>query len=176
MKPLILTCLCTFVLLPAACFAQAAIGPFTNVPTDHSAYTAVEILESAGIVLGHPDGTYSSRPMTRYGFAVAIACLLSQIHSGDLALYADLVARLQKSPATLNALQYLVNEFTPELELLGQNAAVYQARLAALTPQFPDVPKNHWASAAVLTLRQDGIMQGYPSGTMTTSAKEENIP
>ena len=28
---------------------------------------------------------------------------------------------------------------------------------------FPDVPKDHWAAAAVETLRQRGIMVGYPA-------------
>ncbi len=27
---------------------------------------------------------------------------------------------------------------------------------------FPDVPKDHWAAAAVETLRQRGIVVGYP--------------
>lgn len=29
---------------------------------------------------------------------------------------------------------------------------------------FPDVPKDHWAAAAVETLRQRGIIIGYPAG------------
>ena len=29
---------------------------------------------------------------------------------------------------------------------------------------FPDVPKDHWAAAAVETLRQRGIVVGYPPG------------
>ena len=28
---------------------------------------------------------------------------------------------------------------------------------------FPDVPKDHWAAAAVETLRQRGIVVGYPA-------------
>ena len=28
---------------------------------------------------------------------------------------------------------------------------------------FSDVPKNHWAAAAVETLRQRGIVTGYPA-------------
>ena len=40
-------------------------------------------------------------------------------------------------------------------------------KLKALRPvvtggPFPDVPKDHWAAAAVETLRQRGIVVGYP--------------
>ncbi len=30
------------------------------------------------------------------------------------------------------------------------------------TTAFPDVPKNHWAYDAVESLRQKGIIRGYP--------------
>ncbi len=32
---------------------------------------------------------------------------------------------------------------------------------------FPDVPKDHWAFAAVETVRKAGIIVGYPTGTLT---------
>jgi hypothetical protein len=58
----------------------AASGPFADVPTDHWAYTSVEKLRDAGIVIGYPDGTYGGkRAMTRYEFATAIARLLALI-------------------------------------------------------------------------------------------------
>ena len=76
--------------LPATAHAQAApatgaaSGPFADVPADHWAYTAVNTLQKAGIVIGYPDGTYGGRrAMTRYEFAVAIARLLPQINNID---------------------------------------------------------------------------------------------
>lgn len=33
---------------------------------------------------------------------------------------------------------------------------------------FPDVPKDHWAFAAVEAVRKAGIIVGYPAGTATT--------
>ncbi len=33
---------------------------------------------------------------------------------------------------------------------------------------FSDVPPSHWAAAAVETLRQRGIVNGYPTGTYRT--------
>ncbi len=72
-----------FLGLPAVSHAQAASGPFADVPTDHWAYQSVDTLQKAGIVIGYPDGTYGGRrPMTRYEFAVAIARLLAQMNNG----------------------------------------------------------------------------------------------
>ena len=62
----------------AAAIPAMAQGPFSDVPTDHWAYSAVDKLKNAGIVEGYPDKTYGGpRPMTRYEFAVAIARLTS---------------------------------------------------------------------------------------------------
>ena len=67
------------VLVPTAAHAQVA-SPFADVPTDHWAYSSVEKLRNAGIVIGYPDGTYGGkRPTTRYEFAIAIARLLDRI-------------------------------------------------------------------------------------------------
>jgi len=61
--------------------AQKAAGPFADVPTDHWAYSSVEKLRDAGIVIGYPDGTYGGRrAMTRYEFATAIARLMDMLN------------------------------------------------------------------------------------------------
>jgi len=39
---------------------------------------------------------------------------------------------------------------------------------AAPSGPFRDVPPNHWAAQAVETLRQKGIVRGYPSGAYRT--------
>ena len=95
---------------PAVTMAQtpAASGPFADVPADHWAYSAVDTLQRAGIVIGYPDRTYGGkRAMTRYEFAVAIARLLNQINQpnpnyatkDDLnALRSDLEGRLAGGP------------------------------------------------------------------------------
>jgi len=128
-----------FIGLPAVSHAQAASGPFADVPTDHWAYQSVDTLQKAGIVIGYPDGTYGGRrPMTRYEFAVAIARLLAQMKTGgptnaDLAnLRSDLENRIAGNTAAIDALRTLVNGFQPELTRLGQDVAAANARLDAL--------------------------------------------
>ncbi len=127
-----------FIGLPAVTHAQAASGPFADVPTDHWAYQSVDTLQKAGIVIGYPDGTYGGRrPMTRYEFAVAIARLLAQMNpgvkAGDLAtLRSDLENQIAGNKAAIDALTALVNGFKPELDRLGVDVAANTARLDAL--------------------------------------------
>jgi len=115
---------------PAITHAQAASGPFADVPTDHWAYQSVDTLQKAGIVIGYPDGTYGGRrPMTRYEFAVAIARLLAQIKPTDTS---GLEARIAGNTQAINALRDLVNGFQSELTRLGQDVTAINARLDAL--------------------------------------------
>jgi len=120
-----------FLGMPAVSHAQAASGPFADVPTDHWAYQSVDTLQKAGIVIGYPDGTYGGRrPMTRYEFAVAIARLLArQQPTTDLS---GLDTRITANAAAIDALRTLVNGFAPELTRLGQDVAAINARLDGL--------------------------------------------
>jgi hypothetical protein len=47
---------------------------------------------------------------------------------------------------------------------LGASAAPHKVKPVKAAPsgQFHDVPPNHWAAQAVETLRQKGIVRGYP--------------
>ena len=123
-----------FIGLPAVTHAQAASGPFADVPTDHWAYQSVDTLQKAGIVIGYPDGTYGGRrPMTRYEFAVAIARLLAQIKQPPPAFDpSGLEAKIQGNTDAITALQNLVASFQPELTRLGVDVAAADARLDAL--------------------------------------------
>jgi hypothetical protein len=147
----------------------AASGPFADVPTDHWAYTSVEKLRDAGIVIGYPDQTYGGkRAMTRYEFATAIARLLALIPAkvdmsayalksdiptaqgpidlsqyakqSDLdALKADLYNKLSQDQAALAALTALVNQFEPELKQMGIDIDNVKASLAGIQARLAAV-------------------------------------
>ena len=52
----------------------ATAGPFTDVPTDHWAYDAIDKLQAEGFVEGYPDGTFrGNRSFTRYEMAMVVA-------------------------------------------------------------------------------------------------------
>jgi hypothetical protein len=62
----------------APAFAQGRTFP--DVPNDHWAAQAVQILSDKGIVIGYPDGTYGGvRAMSRYEFAMAISRMVPLI-------------------------------------------------------------------------------------------------
>ena len=130
-------------------FAQNAAGPFADVPTDHWAYSAVDKLQKAGIVIGYPDMTYGGkRAMTRYEFAVAIARLLDKIPTtapapppgitqdqlnqalAPYALKSDLAGLAKQSD--VDQLRRLVQEFQTELTTLGVDLDAVKRRLDGL--------------------------------------------
>jgi hypothetical protein len=51
-----------------------------------------------------------------------------------------------------------------EIEPLAKKIAAVYKFAAEQTPNFPDVPKNHWASNAVKELKAHGLLKGYPDG------------
>ena len=120
-----------FIGLPAVTHAQAASGPFADVPTDHWAYASVDTLQKAGIVIGYPDGTYGGRrPMTRYEFAVAIARLLVPQPDLVLADHPDVLQALPGSEPAVAEVCALIR--APDLA----TAAVVQADdLCVLAPE-----------------------------------------
>jgi hypothetical protein len=121
--------------------APAAGGTFADVPTDHWAYTAVQTLQKAGIVIGYPDGTYGGRrAMTRYEFAVAIARMLPMVQqqfdtsqfvktSDFTAFQTDVDGKLAQQQQEIDALKALTGAFSDDLQKLGQNITAINARL-----------------------------------------------
>ena len=149
---------------PAITHAQAASGPFADVPTDHWAYQSVDTLQKAGIVIGYPDGTYGGRrPMTRYEFAVAIARLLAQIKPTDTS---GLEARIAGNTDAINALKQLVNGFQDELTRLGQDVAGINARLDALEARVGKVEGRVGTLEGIVGSQEEELRRLHITGTV----------
>jgi len=141
------------VLCVAPIYAQ---GAFTDVPSEHWAYDAVESLQAKGILQGYPDGTYQGkRSMSRYELATVIARLLQQLPppqgpvtggtvdtsgfatKGDLNTAIDGVkGMIPANVATKDdvaALRKLVDGFKDELQSLGVDVDQAKRDLAALS-------------------------------------------
>ncbi|TDO95113.1 S-layer family protein [Halanaerobium saccharolyticum] len=71
----------TIALILIVALAMPAFGQsFSDVPSDHWAYDAINKLVAAGIVEGYPDGEFKgSQNMTRYEMAVMVSRALDQI-------------------------------------------------------------------------------------------------
>lgn len=137
----------------APAFAQ---GPFTDVPTDHWAYDAVNMLQRDGVLIGYPDGTFGGRrTITRYEFAVALARVVRLIPDGpgpvgptgitraELdTILRDYVRRAElpqipdltglATRADVEAIRRLVDEFRDELAALGVDVDALKRDVAAL--------------------------------------------
>jgi hypothetical protein len=126
-------------------FAQ---GPFNDVPTDHWAYEAVNKLQTDGIIIGYPDGTFGGkRAMSRYEFATAIARILPLLNP-DLSNYvtkpelqqAIAGIKIPEAPdlskfatkADVDAIRKLVDEFRDEIAALGVDVDALKRDVAAL--------------------------------------------
>lgn len=133
---------CAIALLALAIGGPAlAQGPFTDVPTDHWAYDAVEQLVSDGIIVGYPDGTFGGkRAMTRFEFAQALQRAIpiivekvppsmippaAEVTKADIdALKGDIAAlkaapKPEVSKADLDAIRKMAEEFKDELTAIG---------------------------------------------------------
>ena len=71
----------TIALMLVVALAMPAFGAsFSDVPSDHWAYDAINKLVAAGIVEGYPDGEYKGdKSMTRYEMAVMVSRALDNI-------------------------------------------------------------------------------------------------
>ncbi|MCE5322588.1 S-layer homology domain-containing protein [bacterium] len=149
----------TFVLVALLCVCSIPVfaqGPFTDVPTDHWAYDAVNQLQQDGIIIGYPDGTFAGkRTITRYEFAVAIARVVDYLSgavtpSGAGVTQAELDSALEgyakkseiptvptlanlASKSDLDQVRKLVDEFRDELAALGVDVDALKRDVAALT-------------------------------------------
>jgi len=94
MRRLIVLLACTAAMLVWALPAFA--GPFTDVPTDHWAYDAIDKLQSEGFVEGYPDGTFrGNRSFTRYEMAMVVARIWDRLVSELEALQRPEYGRLR---------------------------------------------------------------------------------
>lgn len=175
--PRTLLCFALLLTLISPCLAQAARGPFADVPPHSLPFAAADTLQKAGIPFGNPLGVSTSRrTVSRYEFALAVGSLLAGAKLvprtpliPDYYPTADYAALLRRSLPAQNALLALTREFAPELTRLDINTDAAQSRLAELAQNapvqpFPDVPPTHWASRAVQTLQAKGLLLGYPDG------------
>ena len=78
-------------LLVVALAVPTFAGTFSDVPSSHWAYDAVNELVAAGIIEGYPDGTYKGqRNLSRYEIAMIVSRALDNIEKERTAMQADI--------------------------------------------------------------------------------------
>ena len=106
----------------SAFIIPAFAGPFSDVPSDHWAYDAVNNLKQKGIVVGYPDGTFGGDKLfTRYEMAMVVARMYDQFceslytmnYGFDYDLYFDYLEDMKDD------FDNLLDEFSDELGMIG---------------------------------------------------------
>jgi hypothetical protein len=145
--------------------AQVAPPEFSDVPTDHWAYEAVESLRAKNILVGYPDGYFrGKRTLSRYEFAVALKRALDSIQlttgpKGDAGPQGPKGDQGEQgapgaqgptgvAPEELAALKKLADEFKAELANQGVNINALNAKfdklaqeVAAVKAEMAKLPK-----------------------------------
>jgi hypothetical protein len=136
--------LLSFLLLALCATSVCAQAP-TDVPREHWAYEALTDLIDKGYMEGYPDGSFmGNRSLTRYEFATVIKRIVDRLEAEIAAAAKTPPTNNQGSattqPATpgvskedLAKLSKLIDEFKPELVLIGTRLDKVEADLAALT-------------------------------------------
>lgn len=109
--------------------AAAAEG-FKDVPLNHWAYPALQQLQSDGIVLGYPDGTFrGKRPITRYELAAITARAIKQVQT----LLANAATAPKVSPDDIATLRKLIDDNTTQLAAVQKDVDVLKKQTALNT-------------------------------------------
>ena len=99
---------------------------YSDVPTNHWAYKAVEDLTQKGLIVGMPNGTFKgNKPLTRYSFAVVVSRMLERY--SELTENGNFV-----SQKDLKTLEDLVSEFVTEIESISEDIKTIKSDVSDL--------------------------------------------
>ena len=165
MRRIIVLLACIIALLALALPVTA--GPFTDVPTDHWAYDAIDKLQSEGFVEGYPDGTFrGNRSFTRYEMAMVVARIWDRLvwELDQIELDTSNLVTYDEFQDEIDLIYDLMDEFADELENLGVRMDDVEARLGSLESRVDNLEKYldsiQW-SGCIRTRIEDIITNDY---------------
>ena len=130
-------------LLAAGMLAPAHASTFSDVPTDHWAYEAIDYLQQMGLVEGYPDNTFKGdRPFTRYEMAMAIARVFTKLQDWQAAMANGTVpsgAENVDLSEVYTRLDRLSAEFRDELTDLGARMTAVEDEQARMRGDVDDL-------------------------------------
>lgn len=140
--------LAVLVIIGSLCACRVGAQTPTDVPRDHWAYEAVRTLVEEGYLEGYPDGSFlGNRTLTRYEFAVVVKRMMDTI-SARLAEQQAPAAPVSTTtpkdtqavkPEALEAVKKLVEEFKPELVVIGARIDKLEASVGEMKTEIEDV-------------------------------------
>ncbi len=165
MRRIIVLLACIIALLALALPVTA--GPFTDVPTDHWAYDAIDKLQSEGFVEGYPDGTFrGNRSFTRYEMAMVVARIWDRLvyELDQIELDTSNLVTYDEFQDEIDLIYDLMDEFADELENLGVRMDDVEARIGSLESRVDNLEKYldsiQW-SGTIRTRIEDIVTNDY---------------
>jgi len=160
MRKLIVLLACTAAML--ALTLPVFAGPFTDVPTDHWAYDAIDKLQAEGFVEGYPDGTFrGNRSFTRYEMAMVVARIWDR-----------LVSELENIP-TPDMEDYVTNaEFQDAMDMIYDLMDEFRDDLDGLEMRIDDLENWRNSVDSRLTALEDGLGQVQVSGVFRSRIED----
>jgi hypothetical protein len=166
MRRIIVLLACTAAMLALALPVTA--GPFTDVPTDHWAYDAIDKLQAEGFVEGYPDGTFrGNRSFTRYEMAMVVARiwdrLVSELENLPMPDMSD-YATMDDLNDVIAMVEDLRDEFMEELDMLGMRVDDLEARMSEAESRIghlEDALSQVQISGAMRTRIEDIVTNDY---------------
>jgi len=148
--------------------------PFSDVPQDHWAYDAVQMLEQKGLVEGYPDGLFKGdRAMTRYEMAMVVARVIAKLEQvqasipqiPDLSIYA--------TKSDLETINKLLKEYKNELDALGVRVNNIEETVGKLTARVEELERvkvsgDFQCIAADVGIQERETIGDYGPGWSTT--------
>lgn len=135
--------LLTAAIMLCALTLPAGASTFSDVPSDHWSYEALDYLQNAGLVEGYPDGTFKGdRPFTRYEMAMVIARIFTKIQDWQASEGAGENTPLEDSTLmdeVNTRLDRLSDEFRDELADLGARLTAVEDEQAAMRTEIDDL-------------------------------------
>lgn len=121
----------------------AAASTFSDLPTDHWAYDAIDYLQQAGLVEGYPDGTFQGdRPFTRYEMAMVIARVFTKIQDWQAMYNGGTMPGLPADTdmsEVYSRLDRLSEEFRDELSDLGARVTAVEDEQVRIAGDVDDL-------------------------------------
>jgi hypothetical protein len=162
-------------LLAGLLAAPASAGPFSDVPTDHWAYDAIDMLQSEGIVEGYPDGTFKgNRSFTRYEMAMVVARLYTRLNQPEMAPGVS-QEQFDEYKSLVDA---LMDEFRAELEELQDQIDGLSGRVDDLEDRVSALErmKDSIEWSGMLRMRVEDVITGQLNGFNLTPGNPSTIP
>ena len=132
-----------FVVIILLCLSlPLAANPFNDIPQNHWAYDAVEMLQEKGLVEGYPDGYFKGdRPVTRYEMAMAVARIIARIEQLEASVpqMPDLSVYATKND--LETINKLTEEFHKELDSLGIRVSNIEESIGKITSRVKELER-----------------------------------